>query len=137
MPYEHLDHTGDIAIRITAPTLDGLFVEAARAMTEIIADPAAARPQLMQDIVVEGEDSADLLRSWLAELLYWFSAGGLIFVDFEVTLQGGRRCVAKVRGEPYDPDRHPLRTELKAVTYHQLEVRQTKDGWEGRVIFDV
>ena len=39
--------------------------------------------------------------------------------------------------EPYDPERHPLRTELKAVTYHQLEVARDGDEWTGRVIFDV
>jgi SHS2 domain-containing protein len=137
MPWEHLEHTGDIAIRVTAATYEELLAESARAMTEILVDPAAAQPQLLQDIVVEGEDPADLLRAWLSELLYWFSAGNMVFVEYNVVVPGGRMVRAKVRGEPFDPQRHPLRTELKAVTYHHLEAKQTANGWEGQVIFDV
>ena len=42
-----------------------------------------------------------------------------------------------VRGERYDPNRHELKTLIKAVTYHQLEVRSSKVGWTARVVFDI
>jgi SHS2 domain-containing protein len=135
--YEFIDHTGDIGVIVRAPTLEGLFSEAARAMMEIIADGSAARPQRSERIVVEGEDLAEVLRGWLGELLYRFSAGGMIFVEFAIDSVGERRLEARASGEPYDPARHPLRTELKAVTYHQLGVRRTDAGWEAQVIFDV
>jgi SHS2 domain-containing protein len=137
MPFVFLDHTGDIGVQVTAPTLDGLFVESARALTEILADASAASPQLADGIVVEGEDLPELLRNWLSELLFRFSANGMIYVDFVVTSASERRLEAVARGERYNPDRHPLRTELKAVTWHQLEAGPAPDGWLAQVIFDV
>jgi len=137
VPYDHLDHTGDIAVRVTATTLEELFLESARALTEIIADASAARPQLADEVVVEGEDLPELLRNWLSELLFRFSANGMIYVQFTVTSVTERRLEAVARGERYNPDLHPLRTELKAVTWHQLEAVRTADGWRAQVIFDV
>ncbi len=40
-------------------------------------------------------------------------------------------------GEPVDPARHAIHTEIKAVTYHRLAVRRTAARWETRVIFDL
>jgi SHS2 domain-containing protein len=44
---------------------------------------------------------------------------------------------AKARGEPLDRERHELSHEVKAITYHQLEVKQTDQGWQARVIVDI
>jgi SHS2 domain-containing protein len=45
--------------------------------------------------------------------------------------------LATVHGEPLDPSRHPIDTEIKAVTYHQIAVEQTNGRWQTRVIFDL
>lgn len=137
MAVEVLDHTGDIGIRVTAPTREALFLEAARATTDIMVDASGARRQRGRDFVVEAEDPASLLRAWLSELIVAFSAEGLICVDVDIRSLDDRRLVAQATGDEYDPERHPLRTELKAVTWHQLDVRRTADGWEAQVIFDV
>ena len=73
-----------------------------------------------------------LSQDFLSELLYRFSAERRMYVGF--IAQPGAVAAA---WETYDPGRHPLRTELKAVTYHQLEAVRDGDGWRGRVIFDV
>lgn len=132
MTYELIDHTGDIGIVVRAPTLEALFAGAARAMFEILADCPAPRPTAAAEFVVPADDPAGGLRDVLAELLYQFSAERKMYVAF-TPLRG------KVRGEsePYDPARHALRTELKAVTYHQLEVAREGNGWKAQVIFDV
>lgn len=132
VPYELMDHTGDIGIVVRAPTLEALFAEAARAMFEILAEAGPAEPPGAREFHVAGAAPAEELRDFLAELLYEFSVERKMYVAFS-PLPG------KVRGEsvPYDPARHPLRTELKAVTYHQLDVAREKDGWKAQVIFDV
>ncbi len=136
MSWEAFDHTGDIGILVRAPSLETLFEEAAAALFSILADSSAVRPLEEEEIEVRGESKDTLLREWLAELLYKFSAEARIYVEFRVAIEPG--CVrARVRGERYSPQRHPLRTELKAVTYHQLEVTREHDEWRARVIFDV
>ena len=135
MPYELLDHTGDLAIRVHAATLEELFATAARAMFELIADAAEPREEVAIELDAGGAD--ELLRRWLSELLYKFSADGRIFVDFAIDAIEGTRLRARARGERFDATRHSLRTELKAVTYHQLYVKPVPGGWEAQVIFDV
>ena len=115
MSWELIDHTGDIGVAARAPTLEELFAECARAMFSVLADSGTPAPTGLDAFPVPAADPAEELRDFLSELLYRFSAGW----------------------EPYDATRHPLRTELKAVTYHQLEVVRDGDGWKGRVIFDV
>jgi len=132
MPYERIEHTGDAGIVVRAPTLEGLYAEAARAMFEILADPGGAPPVEAEEFPVSPDSPADGLRDFLAELLYRFSAERKMYVSFS---PGSGKVTAGAA--PFDPARHRLGTELKAVTYHGLEVDREADGWKARVIFDV
>ena len=132
MAYELIDHTGDVGVVARAPTLEALFAECARAMFAILADAPSPAPSGSDSFAVAGADPAEELRDFLSELLYRFSADHRMYVAFAP--EAGAVAAA---WEPYDPERHPLRTELKAVTYHQLEVVREGAGWRGRVIFDV
>jgi protein archease len=85
---------------------------------------------------VPGDDPAYLLLDWLNELLYAFESDRLLFAEFEVTrTRTGLHAVA--RGERYDPSRHALAHEVKAITYHALRVARTPEGWEATVIVDI
>ena len=132
MAWELIDHTGDVGVTARAPTLEELFAESARAMFSILADAPAPAPEGTDSFPVSGNAPEEELRDFLSELLYRFSADRRMYVSF--TAGRGKIDAA---WETYDPARHPLRTELKAVTYHQLEVVREGDFWKGRVIFDV
>ena len=133
--FEFIDHTGDIGLRVRADTLTDLFTLAARGMYEILAEAPDLRPQRTADIVVEGETD-ELLRGWLAELLYRFSVDEMIFCGFDINVAPGR-LTAQARGQKMDRAIHAVRTELKAVTYHGLSVRREGAEWVAEVIFDV
>ena len=132
MAWELIDHTGDVGVTARAPTLEELFAECARAMFSIVADAPAPSPAGTDSFAVTGSSPEEELRDFLSELLYRFSADHRMYVSF--TAAPGKVDAA---WETYDSARHPLRTELKAVTYHQLEVAQEGGEWRGRVIFDV
>ncbi|MBI3854463.1 MAG: archease [Planctomycetes bacterium] len=132
MAYELIDHTGDIGVVARASTLEALFAECARAMFAILADAPAPAPSASDSFPVAGADPAEELRDFLGELLYRFSTEHRMYVAF-----AAKPGAVDAAWEPYDTTRHPLRTELKAVTYHQLEALREGEGWRGRVIFDV
>lgn len=132
MSFELIDHTGDIGIVARAPSLQALFAECAGAMFAILAEPARPEPAGEETFPVPGKDPPEELRDFLAELLYRFSADHRYYVAF--ASEAGQ---VRLWWEHYDPARHPLRTELKAVTYHHLEVRREGGEWTGKVIFDV
>jgi SHS2 domain-containing protein len=132
MTWELIDHTGDIGVVARAPSLEGLFAECARAMFSVLAESGAPAPVGSDFFPIQGADPAEELRDFLSELLYRFSAERRMYVAF-TPAEGS----VSADWEPYDAARHPLRTELKAVTYHQLEAVREDGGWRGRVIFDV
>jgi len=132
MSWTLIDHTGDVGIDVVAPTREAMFAEAARAMFSILADLPAEPAGTEEVLALPEGDVAEALRDFLGELLFRFSEGRRMYVAFEPL------CGAvEARWEPYDAVRHPLRTELKAVTWHQLAAAESGGGWTARVIFDV
>jgi SHS2 domain-containing protein len=135
--FREIDHTGDRAIVIEAKDETALFEKAALALFAIMVSPDGIELREDRTVVVTGTGWADVLQRWLAELLVLFSADG--FVVGEVVVEGARpeEVRGRVRGESFDPRRHELYGEVKAVTYHELAVTQSGTGWRARVIFDV
>lgn len=139
--YEYFEHTADIGIRLSAPDLETLLADAGRALFGLIVENLEdVKPETAVHLEVNGGQSpaaADyLLFDWLSELIRQFEASGIVLCEFSVhvTEQG---ITAECRGEELDPDRHRLGHEVKAVTYHELYLRQTGDGWEGQAIVDL
>ena len=134
--YEVFEHTADLGLRVTAPTLEELFCEAGRGLLSVIVENIRTVGSTEAvDIRLEKESPEDLFFDWLRELLYLFEVKHLLLVDFEIELGGGLR--ARASGEPYDVDRHELAHEVKAVTYHGFQLGQTQDGWQAEVILDI
>lgn len=135
--YEVFEHTADVGLRISAPSLEELLRDAARGLLSLlVANPDAVQPAVAKTIDIAGDDRVFLLRDWLSELLYAFESEGLLLSEYDLHLtESGLH--AECRGEPVDPSRHHLDHEVKAVTYHGLKAEQTADGWFGEVILDI
>ena len=135
--YEIFDHTADLGLRIVSLDLNGLFEEAVPALFSIIvANPDAIRSVRTEAITVTGGDVRLLFFDWLGELLHRFETESLLLCRAAV-LASGDRVEGSVFGERYDPARHSLDHEVKAVTYHQLRVEQQTSGWLAEVILDI
>ena len=135
--YELFEHTADLGLRATAADLDALFAEMAACLfTAIVEDFTLVRPVLDAAIEVVGTDRELLLFDWLKELLHRCEDEQMLFCRFEVTV-GADGLTAVAWGEPFDPDRHALGHEVKAITYHGLKVEKTADGWLAEVIVEI
>ena len=137
MGYEFLDHTGDLGIRVWAANVEEIFQEAARALFDIITDLDKVEVRITREITVQGLGRDELLVAWLSELLYLHEVEGLLFCDFALIEIDERNVKGVAKGEKYHEGRHAIKTSIKAVTYHQLEIKE-KDGlWQAQVIFDI
>jgi len=140
MTYETFDHTADLGLRIRAADLPSLFADAACGLfATIVADLATIRCSHERTFRVTGDPEQhadDLLFDWLSELLYAFESELLLLARFEVELSG-EGLIGRAFGEPFDPARHRLEHEVKAITYHGLLVERTADGWLAEVIVDI
>jgi SHS2 domain-containing protein len=113
------------------------FRYAALGMMSIILDPSAVRPKEARMVNVEASDPGQLLVRWLSELLYLFDGESFAVHETTVLSLEPGRLAAEVRGESFAPNRHPVRLDVKAVTYHQLSIVETKGSAAVRVFFDI
>jgi SHS2 domain-containing protein len=135
--YEHFEHTADLGLRVRAANLNTLFAEAAEALfAAIVEDVNTVEPREPLSLRVAGTDRAYLLFDWLRSLLFQFEGERLLFRRFEVHVAEDG-LTATAWGEPFDPARHPLSHEVKAITYHGLVVEPADGGWLAEVIVDI
>lgn len=131
------EHTGDAGIAVEAADLDTLFARAAWGLFDVLVDLAAVVPREAREISVEAGDLDALLVRWLSELNFIHATEGWLFCSFVIRRRTDHLLVAEARGERYDPDRHTIYTEVKAVTFHGLCVEREGNVWRARIIFDL
>jgi len=137
MPYQTFDHTADLGILVQAESPVALFEEAARALSAQSCGPRAFAATGETRISVTGRDWPDLMINWLRELLYLVNGKSLVFgpVGIHKLKEFSLDAVVPVDNAGCAP--HDMLNEIKAVTYHQLQVEPSDDGWQARIIFDI
>lgn len=134
--WREIEHTGDLAIEVVGDTGAELFAEALIALSRLMVDPAMIRATSERVIPVGDGDDAEALRDLLAAALNIFIVEGFIWHGAELREDDSGPMVARLEGEKFEPARHQLIEEIKAVTYHRLSVERTGDGWRAMVVFD-
>ncbi|MBN1480162.1 archease [candidate division KSB1 bacterium] len=133
---EFFDHTADIGIRLTRPTPEELFRDAAFAMFDLIAPNNKFRPVINYTITVQGVNLEELMVNWLSEINFYFQVNG--YVPVNIALVVNSTCLtAKIQGDIIDRSVHNVEIEIKAITFHKIDVRQADDKWKAQVVFDI
>lgn len=139
--FEFLDHPADMGLRVWAGTQERLFSTAGLALTSVLFDTNEIEARTESEIEVVAGDLELLLYNWLSELLFLFDAEAAIFREIDVVSitadAGNLRLRARARGEEYESDRHSLKTYVKAVTLHQLQIRAGENGYEAVIYLDI
>jgi len=131
----------DAYVEVKAPTLNAAFEEAAFAMFDIMTDPTAIGTELTDRFEVTAHDEISLLHDWLEQLLLRFDLESKVYSRLHVeeirTHDGELRLRAKAQGGLFQRGLHPAKVEVKAVTYHRMEVKTVKKGYLVRYILDL
>ncbi len=135
--WKFIDHPADVGIEARADTPDELLEALAEALLEVILVRETVQPRESRALEVVAEDRAALAVDFLSELCLLVQEGGFPVASIRVRRAEDAHVVAEALGEPRHGHRHEYRTEVKAVTYHQLRFEQASDGWVGRVILDL
>jgi len=135
--YEIIEHTADIGIKAFGENLEESFENASKAMFDIITDNSKIDKIGQYNIQLEAPDLDQLLVDWLSELLFLNSAKNLVFGLFKIQIDEEHNSInAKIFGEKYNLSKHKIGVEIKAVTYHMLEVNNNYP-FSAQVLFDV
>ncbi len=135
--FELFDHTADIGIRARAATLPELLEAAGNGLYAVIGElvPCGEPQPLSFDL--KGADAAVLLRDYLNELLVLFDRDHRRVTTLEVPKFDDGRLVATAETQVVDGHRSSYDHEVKAVTYHELEIRTIPGGYEATIIVDI
>ncbi|QDU98482.1 hypothetical protein Pla8534_63510 [Lignipirellula cremea] len=135
--YEVFEHTADLGLRIEAPQRNELYAEAGLGLFSLITRLDQVRPLQETAFEVVGQEPAYLLFDLLNELLFRFETQALLVSQIEVTEHDDGLSVL-CRGETCDRERHDLHHEVKAITYHGLQIGPApQGGWQAEVIVDI
>jgi SHS2 domain-containing protein len=138
--FRFFDHTADLGIELEAPTRAALFAEAAAALCAALTEPSRVEARETRALELAEADEGLLLVAFLNELLFWFEQGWICRSATAALHDRGPsepRLEARISGEPYDPERHPVKVLLKAATYHGLEIEPIPEGFRARVVIDL
>jgi SHS2 domain-containing protein len=130
--FEELPHTADWAMRVWATSLSELFAEAARGMNALSGVKPGPGPRLSRTFTIEAPDVESLLVAFLSELIWYVEQENLAFDAFKVILKRSKLKVS-MSGSPI----LSLNKSIKAVTYHNLQIEKTQDGFQVEIVFDV
>lgn len=132
--YEEVDHTADTALHFWAPDFETLLVHAGRGVAWVLSGQVPSGPYpIRKHLALKAFDRESLLVAFLGELAYWAETGREIFLNFEFERITDRRLSVLAEGIRVPA----LKTVIKAVTYHDLEIMETERGLEATVVFDV
>ena len=138
--FEILEHTADIGIAAYGKTKREVFINAAKGMFEIIAgENKTLKENFCDKIKLEADNLEGLLFAWLNELLYISETKLVVLNKFEIKDLSNNKIEAEVGGAKINPPSVKIEKEIKAVTYHRLEIiKDEKSGlWRAQVIFDI
>lgn len=132
MGFEEISHTADWSARVWAEELPLLFKEAARAMNSLSGTAAGTGPRVRRVFETEAPDAESLLVAFLSELLYYQEQENLTFDPFDVRV-ATQWLKVEMEGAPIASSEKAI----KAVTYHNLKIVKTPQGFETTIVFDV
>ena len=134
--FEYFEATADIGFKAYGNNLNEAFENAGLAIFNIISDTSNVEPKKEISFKVRSEDEISLLYDFLEELLFYHEIEFMLFSEFHVEIDDMLQLRATIRGEAIDWDRHERKTEIKAITYHKMDVRKT-DIFEVQAIVDL
>ncbi|MCL5030939.1 MAG: archease [Bacteroidetes bacterium] len=139
--YKYIDHTADIAVEVSAENYEDLFIVSAQAWRDSVVDEHGF--DNLQEKVLEFNDNSieELLVHFLSELNYlllgskWITTGVKQIKIIKIEKEWNLRIV--ILGIPFDTQKYNIKIEIKAVTFHQMDVKYKDGKFLTRIVFDI
>jgi SHS2 domain-containing protein len=138
--YRFLEHMTDAVIEAHGDTLEEAFEQAARGLNDTMIDLKGVRPDCELRIDAEGHDIESLLFDWLDKVMLVLVADGIVMSEFSVKIHkkdGNYSLAGVAKGEKLDLKKHAYKVEIKAVTYHEMSVKQESGKTTVRFLLDL
>ena len=139
--YNFIEHTADIAVDVTAGTLKELFETSAKAWLSAILEIGIIKEKHKKTIQLQAESLEELLVNFINEINYFFLTKKWVTAKTKVTaikqISNHFNLTAEIYGEEINHAEYNFKEEIKAVTYHQLKIKQKDNLYTTRIVFDI
>jgi len=137
--YRFLEHTADALFQAYGNKLEEVFENSAEAMCSVMYEIEKVEAKESVEIKAEGETQEELLHNFLESVLVEMELGEMVFSEFRILELDERKgfVIVELKGEKMDSKKHGLKTEIKAVTWHEFFVRKEGNKWVSQVLVDI
>jgi len=123
--FEYFEATADIGLKAYGKDMNEAFENASLAIFNIISDTSNIDAVKDIEFEISSEDEVSLLYDYLEELLFYHETEFMLFSKFHVEIDDTLHLKAKIEGEEINWDKHERKTEIKAITFHKMDVKKT------------
>ena len=135
--FQILEHPSDVGIEAYGNSLEELFENAALGLFSLISVPEGIGMGQRLHLGLDSMDLENLLVRWLNELLYLYDGENFLIARTDVRSVSQTSLEGFMLGETYNSKKHELKLDVKAVTYHQLQIENISGSWKARFFVDV
>jgi SHS2 domain-containing protein len=136
-PFEIIEHPSDLGIEAHGCSMQELFRNAACGFMSVVVGTSKIEARQNRSVELQGSDRENLFVRWLTEILFLYDAKKYLIADVYFELLSDTFLRANLFGEPCDPSKHELKLDVKAITYHQLNIEELDGEWTGRIFLDI
>ncbi len=141
--FEFIEHTADLGIRVFGDSLNDLFKNAADALFSLLIEvktEESEKKEIVEKLVLEAEGIDELFVTWLNELISLFFTYNYLPLEYSLVLEDkkdNKILKADLKGEDLSIYSDIIIRDIKAATYHQLQIKEDNGKYVAEVIFDV
>ena len=140
--FEFLNHPADIKVHAWGETLAKAFEQCVYALMKVMTNPQQITPNFSYEISQKNDEKGSLLVEFLSEFLYLFDTKGYLFGKISIDPitqdeEGNWILYARGEGEIFDPEKHFQDTEVKAITYSYLDIAESENRVDIKIIYDI
>lgn len=135
--YEIFSHTADLGFKVFGKTKEQLFENSGKALFDILIGIENIKESKEKNLTIRANNLEDLLLNTLSEFLFTFSVKKLIFKNFFVKFINENEINIIAKGEEFNKNKHIIKREIKAITYHDFKVYKEENIWCANIVIDI
>lgn len=137
--YEYFETTADIGVTACGESLENAFINSALGTMNLITSINQIKPKITKKVEIKSEDIYGLLYDWITELLILLDSDFFIASEYDIKITKNNEYIltGNITGDIYNTDLYNYKTEVKAITYHNMDIKKIGDKYKLNFILDL
>ena len=132
MGFSYFETTADIGIDVKEDNLTDAFKSSAQATINLVTDVDKIESRTKKEICIKSEDEYGLLYDWITEILFILNCDSYVAGEYEINIKktiDGYQLEGFMMGDSYNTEIYNYKTEVKAITYHLMNIIKEEEGF--------